>query len=379
MILSINFSIRTAVLLLACLLCFSSAAAQDDAADEAAAAKPVGSPERLKIAVYPVSNLSASTAPLAAITQQMIEALKDTNATLIEGEVLDRVITKNRIRYLGGVDKAIADALRRDAGADCVLITSLELYSEVAPPKIALTSRLVSTGSETKILWIDGIGLAGDDAPGLLALSLVEDPWVLMRRAVHHLAQSLTVFLSGQGQPVHSRSAKKKFGPEVMYRNADFAADRAYRVAVVPFFNPSARSFAGEILALHFVRQLSAFGNFKVIEPGVVRHQLLRSRIIMDSGVSLADTDLIAHELDAGLILNGKVLEYQDYRGYGGVPKVDFSAQLIERSSREVVWSVKSRHQGDEGVFFFDWGRVNTAYAMASQMVQLAVEEMEEE
>jgi len=116
----------------------------------------------------------------------------------------------------------------------------------------------------------------------------------------------------------------------------------------------------------------------KVIEPGLVRQQLLRSRIIMHSGISLADADLIAHELNVDLILNGKVIDYQDYRGYSGVPKVDFSAQLIERQSREVVWSVKSHHQGDDGVFFFDWGRVNTAYAMASQMVQLAVEEMEE-
>jgi TolB-like protein len=378
MILSINFSIRTAVLLLAILLCFSSAAAQNDAAVEAAADKPIGSTERLKIAVYPVSNLSGSTAPLAAITLQMIEELKESNATLIEGDVLDSVLTKHRVRYLGGLDQSTAQAMRQDAGADCVLITSLELYSEVIPPKIALTSRLVSTGSETEILWIDGIGLAGDDAPGLLAHGLVEDPRVLSRRAVHRLAQSLRIFLSGQAKRVDSRTPKKKFGPEVVYRNAVFAADKTYRVAVVPFFNPSARSFAGEILALHFVRQLWALENFKVIEPGVVRHQLLRSRIIMDSGVSLADADLIAHELNADLILNGKVIDYQDYRGYGGIAKVDFSAQLIERQSREVVWSVKSHHQGDDGVFFFDWGRVNTAYAMASQMVQLAVQDLGE-
>jgi TolB-like protein len=377
MILSINFSIRTAVLLLTILLCFSSGAAQNDSADEAAAATPSGSIERLKIAVYPVSNLSGSTAPLAAITLQIIEELKDANATLIEGDVLDSVLTKHRVRYLGGLDQSSAQAMREDAGADCVLITSLELYSEVIPPKIALTSRLVSTGSETEILWIDGIGLAGDDAPGLLALSLVDDPELLMRRAVRRLAQSLTVFLSGEEQ-VNSRAPMKKFGPEVVYHNAAFAADRAYRVAVVPFFNPSARSFAGEILALHFVRQLWAHENFKVIEPGVVRQQLLRSRIIMDSGVSLADADLIAHELNADLILNGKVIDYQDYRGYSGIVKVDFSAQLIERKSREVVWSVKSHHRGDDGVFFFDWGRVNTAYAMASQMVQLAVEELGE-
>ncbi len=97
----------------------------------------------------------------------------------------------------------------------------------------------------------------------------------------------------------------------------------------------------------------------------------------MNTGISLADADVIAHYQNADFILNGKVIDYQDYRGYSGTAKVDFSAQLIERVSREVVWSVKSYHEGDDGVFFFDWGRVNTAYALASDMVQLAVRTIE--
>jgi len=378
MILSKNFFIRTAVLLFAILRCCSSAAAQNDAGADAAAARGIGGAERLKIAVFPVFNLSGSPAPLAAISLQMIEDLKDAEATPIEGDVLDGVITKHRIRYLGGLDSSTAQVMRREAGADCVLITSLELYSDVIPPKIALTSRLVSTGIPMRILWIDGIGLAGDDAPGLLAHALVEDPQILMQRAVRRLAQSLTDFLSGQGERIDSRAPRKKFGPEVIYRKAVLTRDKIQKVAVVPFFNPSARGFAGEILALHFVRQLWAFENFNVIEPGVVRQQLLTSRIIMNSGISLADADVIALRLNADFILNGKVIDYQDYRGYNGIAKVDFSAELIERVSREVVWSVKSYHQGDDGVFFFDWGRVNTAHAMASQMVQLAVENLVE-
>jgi len=366
------------VLLFAVLICFSSAAAQNNAEDNAAVVEHAGGSGQIKIAVYPVFNLSGSTAPLAAIRSQMIEDIKDANAILIEDDILDSAITKNRIRYVGGLDRETAQAMRQDAGADCVLITTLELYSEVIPPKIAFTARLVSTGSRTEILWIDGVGMAGDDSPGLLALSLVEDPQKLMRKAIRHLAQSLTLFLSGQEKGAHSRSAKGKFAPEVVYRKAFLSDDRTYRVAVVPFFNPSARTSAGEILALHFVRQLWELHKFRVFEPGVVRQQLLKSRIIMDSGISLADADLIGHELNADLILNGKVIDYQDYRGYSGVAKVDFAAELFERASREVVWSVKSYHQGDDGVFFFDWGRVNTAYAMASQMVQLAVEEMVE-
>jgi TolB-like protein len=377
MILSRNFSIRTIILLFTILLCLASAAAQNAALADAVVAQHSGGAQRLKIAVFPVFNLSGSAAPLAAINLRMIEDLEDAEATLIESDLLDSVITKNRVRYLGGLDQPTAQVMRQEAEADCVLITALELYSEVIPPKIALTSRLVSTANPIEILWIDGIGLAGDDDPGLLAYRLIRDPQLLLKRAVDRVALSLADFLSGQEKGIDPRTPKKKFSPEIIYRTAVLAADKTYKVAVVPFFNTSARSFAGEILALHFIRELWALGVFQIAEPGMVRQQLLESRIIMDNGVSLADADLIAHYLDADFILNGKVIDYQDYRGYNGIAKVDFSAQLIEHTGREVVWSVKSYHEGDDGVFFFDWGRVNTAYALASDMVQLAVKTIE--
>jgi TolB-like protein len=377
MILSKNFSIRAAVLFITILACFSSAAAQNDAGTGAVDDPRIGGVEKLKIAVFPVFNLSGSPAPLTTISWLLTEELKDADATFIAGADLDRVITKYRIRYLGGLDGSTAQAMRDEAGADGVLIPSLELYSETIPPKIALTVRLVSTKDPMEILWIDGIGIAGDDAPGLLAYRLVKDPQILTKRAVRHLALSLMDFLSGQLKPIDSRTPKEKFGPELIYRTAVLAADKTQTVAVVPFFNPSARSFAGEILALHFVRELWAHENLRVIEPGVLRDQLLKSRIIMDSGISLAQADLIAHYLHVDFILNGKVIDYQDYRGYNGTAKVDFSAQLFDSASREVVWSVKSYHAGDEGIFFFDWGRVNTAYALAADMVQLAVKTIE--
>ncbi len=94
----------------------------------------------------------------------------------------------------------------------------------------------------------------------------------------------------------------------------------------------------------------------------------------MDDGISLADADAVFSRLDADLILTGKVLDYQDYQGPTGKPKVGFSALLIEKKSREVVWSCQSYHEGDEGVWFFDWGNVYTAHSLATEMIQLAVE-----
>ncbi len=163
---------------------------------------------------------------------------------------------------------------------------------------------------------------------------------------------------------------RKRFRPKASYRSPVIDPDMKYRVAVVPLFNVSERKYAGEIMVLHFVRHLRAVGNFRVIEPGRVRGALLELRIIMDDGISLAQADAIFKRLNADLILTGNVLDYQDYQGTIGKPKVDFSAQLIERKSREVVWSSKSYNEGDDGVFFFDWGRVNTAHSMASEMVR---------
>ena len=41
--------------------------------------------------------------------------------------------------------------------------------------------------------------------------------------------------------------------------------------------------------------------------------------------------------------------------------------------TRQIVWSSSSYNEGDDGVFFFDLGKVNTAHGMASGMVRSVV------
>ena len=124
------------------------------------------------------------------------------------------------------------------------------------------------------------------------------------------------------------------------------------------------------MLVLQFVRALHGLQNFEVIEPGLVREAFLNLRIIMDEGVSLEDAQALFAVSGADLVLGGEVLDYQDYEGPVGTAKVNFSVQLIERENRMVVWSSESYNQGDDGVFFFDLGKVNTAHAMAIRMAE---------
>ncbi len=370
---SINFSCKIIDLLLILLICLSGCSATNNRAISVTDDHPT--PEKkLLVAVLPLTNLSSTPAPLEEIRQQLGNSFKQQGLDILPAETLESFIVKHRIRYVGGIDEITARDFRYETGADAVLITSVELYSDIPPPKIALTSRLVSTGNNPKILWMDGVGLAGDDSVGILQLSLIEDPRKLLNKAVRYLSISLTQYLAGESYSTDSQRDILKFWPKVFYRSPILEPDRTYNVAVVPFFNLSERRFAGEIIALNFVEQMTTQKNFSVIEPGIVRQLLLQMRIIMDDGISLDGADILFSRLGVDLVLGGKVFDYQDYQGAAGKPKVGFSTLLIEKKSREVVWSSDSYNEGDHGVFFFDWGKINTAHAMASEMVQSALE-----
>ena len=378
MMFSINFSCKPFNLLFALLVClFSGCSATNNQTISATDDYPA--PEKkLLVAVLPLNNLSSSPAPVGEIRQLLMSSFKQQGLGILPDETLERFIIKHRVRYVGGLDEMLAGNLKYETGADAVLITSVDLYKENPPPKVALTCRLVSTGNNPKILWMDGVGLAGDDSIGILELSLIEDPRELLNNAVRSLSTSLAAYLSGKRYVPVSRRKMIKFWPKVFYRSPVFEPGWKYTVAVVPFFNLSENRFAGEIIPLHFVNQLLRSENFAVIEPGIIRHLLLQMRITLDNGISLAGSRALFSRLDADLILTGKVFDYQDFEGSSGRAKVVFSALMIGRRGREVVWAGVSYNEGDYGVFFFDWGKITTAHVMASEMVQSALETLVE-
>jgi TolB-like protein len=332
---------------------------------------PAAFPQKTtSIAVFPLENLSGTVAPVKAVRELLMTELKGLGIPVLDEQALERFMAKRRLRYTAGVDETIAQALKSELGVDGVLLASLELFSPSVPPKIAFAARLIATGQNPSILWIDGVGLAGDDHPGLLGLGLIEDPEVLTHRALSALTGSLERYLSGAGKGTGLVKAKSKFQPKTVYRSASLGFDKKLSVAVAPFFNESERKNAGDMLVLQFVRGLSALPDVSVLEPGLIRNAFLTLRIIMDQGVSLTDASALFSVLDADFVLAGRVFDYQDYQGTYGKPKVSFSVQLIEKRTQKIVWSSASRNTGDDGVYFFDVGRVNTVNGMTAQMVQ---------
>ena len=99
--------------------------------------------------------------------------------------------------------------------------------------------------------------------------------------------------------------------------------------------------------------------------------------MIMQAGPSLAASDILTSEriLDADLIVSGKVFDYQ---GAIGESKADFSIQIFDGVKREIIWASRSYVTGNQGVYFFDWGRVNSAHDLLSKMTEETIRLLEE-
>lgn len=346
--------------------------------------RPDGLPSISKssIAVLPVENLSGVRAPLQRIGKMMTSGLENRGFNLLNEERLEKFRKKHRMRYIGGMSTKLALSIRDETGVDACLLTSLEAYREKYPPQLALISRLVLSGREPVIVWINSVGITGEDAPGLLGLGRVKKPEKLMARAIDQLLNSLSARLEilqeydqrpeTFSQTTSGRGVSRRYLPKDFFRSPMIEPGKTYRVAVIPFLDLAMRKNAGRIMALHFVKELHRRPNIVIMEPGMVREELLRFRAVMEAGPSLAISDLISseHSLDVDLVVSGKVFDYQ---GETGTAKVDFSVQAFEKHSREVIYTSKTYCSGDQGVFFFNVGRVRSAHNLTEEMTRAAV------
>jgi len=362
---SISFSHKALpVLLIVLLLCAGCAAPRE-------AAPVVKDAARIKyrVAIFPVENLTGGKAPLKELRQALTEKVKAAGFNVITDSSLNGLLARHRIRYIGGIDTESAAAFAAEEGVDAVLISSLEFFSDSFPPKIALTARLVATKGEPEILWMESFALSGDDSPGVFEIGLIRDGRKLTDLALNRLVDSLyTAYFTDFRREVTVKN-QRVFPPRLFYRS-DLAPDKRFRMVVLPFYNRSGRKYAGEIMTIHFVQELRRLGNFTVVEPGVVRHQLLQFRLIMEGGVSSAHADVVFDTIEANVVMTGIVDTYQDARGENGIPTVDFSATVLDKENHAAVLSSNSYNAGDDRVVFFDFGKINTACSLAIEMVR---------
>ena len=328
-----------------------------------------GEERRFRVAVLPPDNLSGGPVAARELRAAVELELARRGVEVQSGDLVERYLAHYRLRYTGGLHGEAARAAGEEMGVDGVVIASVEQYGE-APPRLALTLRLVGATADAPLLWADGRSRAGDESPGLLGLGVIPDLAGVERRVVASLADSLAAYLQGRGPAAPPCPDGRRFRPKIPYRSPLLDPRQPATVAVVPFRNLTARRGAGEAVALAFVRQLMTVPSFKVIEPGVVRDLLLRYRIIMEGGVSVDQVRSILGGVGADLVVAGDVLDF----GAGSPPSVSFTVTMLDAHSGRTVWQSTSYNRGDDGVFFFDAGTIATAGALTCRMVRGAVD-----
>lgn len=390
------------------------------------------------IAILPVENLSGERAPTGVALEQLRTGLELNGFRLVDEEVLETFMRRHRIRAASGLSWDDSQAIRGATGAEAVLITSLAAYRERPPPEISLFARLVSTGDQPEILWMNSVGLSGEDSVGLLGIGRIQQADALLEKVVHSLTDSLATYLpeaaprallpdatsaketreaqvpsvsleDAFGRPLRAapegcdphppegadapaenslcrnreirspepsfpRDPAARYAPRSVFRSPLAAEPGRYSVAVIPFVNESETKNAGKIMTLHFVEALTKVDGLRVVDPGLVREEMLRFRTVIPAGPSLATADLLGSDGSVGidLIFSGTVFDY----GGAVVPKVDFGLDIIDTASREVVWTSRSYNHGKEGVFFLDVGRVHTAHQLAADMARAAIRQL---
>jgi len=334
-----------------------------------------------RIAVLPPENLSAVDVSARDLESELRERLELRGVNVLDGEATEEFMALNRIRYTGGVSGATAVAFRERAATDAILVSSVDLVSRDETPKFAVTARLVSADESARILWMDSVAVAGHEHPGALDLGMIYTPEAVRDAVLDEIAESLASFVRLGSLPPDSGPPRRKFRPKTFYRSPEAFRDRepVVRIAVLPFENDSTEPYAGQILALQFIRHLSALPAVDVIEPGVVRQALLEGRVIRDGGVSLPQVDLLRVMLAADLILSGTVRDYEESIGEFGNPLVAFSVNGVDPHRRQIVWSSFSYNEGHDKVYFWNLGMLHTAHALSSEMAHAVLVRVLEE
>ena len=323
-----------------------------------------------RLALFPVQNLSGTGAPLKELTAALRAQLARSGITLVGEEEVLRVLAARRVRYTGGIDRETAVALRDEAGVEGVLIASIETWVPAAPYRLAMTTRLVSTDPEPVIRWLHAYARTGIDSPGLLGMEIAPGLQTLRDQAFDQVAASLRRSLREHRPTATPCPERGSLAPSRQFRSPLAADPERRTIAVLPFVNDARRRDAGEVVALRVLAPLLAAGTIQVVEPGVVRAEMLAHRIGAAGGISLDDAQVMLELLRADLVLSGTVRTFEDAAGSSGAPAVDFSAWVLDRVTGELVWSSTTSAAGDDGVFFFGLGRVTTASGLACSMAR---------
>jgi TolB-like protein len=286
------------------------------------------------VAVLPFANYSGDGAAVEVFTPLIAQQLDQLGISVTDAGLTRQTLRRHRIRAVGAIDRAGADALARDLGVGYLLTGSIDLFVTGSVPETGLSVRLVDPRS-LRVVWARSVGAAATDFGTAFGLGQIGSMAGLTKRVA-------AAALAGLDEDLIGGFAARE--PEDMDVN---------RLAVVTFDDLVPASHAGRVISAHVLSQLVGRG-YHLVEPGVAGELFLAFQRVPRGGIDYELLSALHDSLGVTAVLTGVVDPF--LLGSPGAessfPTVGISARVIDAESGRIrrVADV-SRDGGREIVF----------------------------
>ena len=161
-------------------------------------------------------------------------------------------------------------------------------------------------------------------------------------------------------------------GPSYSLRGED--TGRIRKLAVLPFYNRSRNSDAGDIVTNIFVSELFKDSGYLVEEPGNIRQFFIQEQVEKLGEIGVERLKILGKRLRVDAVLLGTVDVFDDRRG---VPSVGINARIVESGSGRLVWTAEHERRGDDYAIIFEVGTVRTPARLAQKVVKEMISTIE--
>jgi TolB-like protein len=309
------------------------------------------------LVALPFRNVTSDAEAKTYLMPIVRERLTTAGFGLIEDDLLQDLLRRDRVRDTGQLSQQQAQEISRETGTNWILIGSIDCYRKGDQPEIGLSARLLNSYTG-EVVWAATRSATGADHTGLLGLGVITSADRLAELAIDDMIQELREWWMAWFVNAQVIVGKSKAKSSIM---------------VIPLEYTGSLTTAGQMTDNILVSLLMQRG-YRVIEPGALNQQLSASGIAPRDGIDLATLKTLQESLDADYCLTGAAESYQETDQFeeNDIPTVQVSLRLLKAESGQLIWARQVEHRGDDFVKIFQLGRVyGTSRLMALSLKEL--------
>jgi len=281
------------------------------------------------IAMLPFADFSGDPEAKSVVISAIRRAFAATGPSLISSDSLRPILRKHRVRAVGMIDRAGAEAIVSESGVNYILAGSIDFFESGDVPAVGFSVRLIDA-SDMRPIYARSVSASGNEFIGLFGLGRIDDADSLAYRLAYKTADELRRFLAA----IHDGEV----------------VDSSPVTAIVPFDEIDPGEQTGAIATVYLLSRLVNEG-IRVIEPGVSQALFLQMGHAPRGEIGHDLIDALRDSLGVDLIITGAVDGFASQPVGAGRSRAEISlgARLINARTRNIAAAEYVIRQSESG------------------------------